>query len=394
MATKLLSYDETLVMGLNTFRSVYLSSPTIVACAPGRVNLIGEHVDYNDGFVLPMALPMVTFVIGKPNGTDECEIVTCCEGADEPKRVRFKIYNLAPAFPKWANYMKGVIHHYGYPLQQGFNAVVITNVPIGGGLSSSAALEVATLKFMEAATGKSHPKLCDKALICQKAEHTFCDMPCGIMDQLISVAGKKDHAVLIDCQNLETTILPFQSKTLCILICNSNVKHELSSSEYPTRRAQCNKALAMMGLNSYKEAKDEHLQVLKKHDEVFLKRARHVITEIKRTCEAAHALKTNNFEKLGRLMNDSHASLRDDFEVSCKELDILVEIAQKSQGVLGSRMTGGGFGGCTVTLVTKTDVEKVIQGMEKEYQEKCGIKADFYVVGPSDGARLVDLNSL
>lgn len=394
MATRLPSFDETLITGLNTFRSVYLSAPSIVACAPGRVNLIGEHVDYNDGYVLPMALPMVTFVIGKLNGTDECEIVTCCDGADEPRRVRFSIRNLAPGHPKWVNYMKGVIHHYGFPLQQGFNAVVITNVPIGGGLSSSAALEVATLKFMEAATGKTYPKLTDKALICQKAEHTFCEMPCGIMDQLISVTGKAEHAVLIDCQTLDTTILPFMSRTLVILICNSNVKHELSNSEYPTRRAQCNQALTYMGLTSYKDAKEDHLQTLKKYDDVYLKRARHVITEIKRTCEAAHALKTHNFEKLGKLMIASHNSLRDDFEVSCKELDALVDIANGCTGVLGSRMTGGGFGGCTVTLVSRSDVEIVIDTMEEEYKKRTGIQADFYICEPSEGARLIDLESM
>lgn len=394
MATKLPTFDETLVVGLNTFRSVYLTEPTIVACAPGRVNLIGEHVDYNDGFVLPMALPMVTFVIGKFNGTDECEVITCCDGADEPRRTRFKIRNLAAGHPKWVNYMKGVIHNYGYPLEQGFNAVIISNVPVGGGLSSSAALEVATLKFMEVATGKTHSKLTDKALICQKAEHTFCDMPCGIMDQLISVTGKKDHAVLIDCQTLDTTLLPFMSRSLVILICNSNVKHELSSSEYPTRRAQCHQALKLMGLTSYKDAKVEHLQVLKKFDEPYLKRARHVITEIKRTCDAAHALKTQNFEKLGKLMIESHVSLRDDFEVSCKELDILVSIANGCNGVLGSRMTGGGFGGCTVTLVTKIDVENVIRKMNEEYLEVTAIKPDFFICKPSEGARLIDLNKM
>lgn len=394
MATKLPSYEETLRTGFDMFRNVFLTGATIVSCAPGRVNIIGEHVDYNDGFVLPMALPMVTFVIGKPNGTNECEIVTCCDGADDPRRVRFSICNLAPGHPKWVNYMKGVIHNYGFPINEGFNAVVISNVPMGGGLSSSAALEVATLKFLEAHTGKSYSKLTEKALICQKAEHTFCDMPCGIMDQLVSITGKAEHAVLIDCQTLDTTQIPFVSKTLCILICNSNVKHELSSSEYPTRRSQCAQALQLMGLKSYKDATENHLQVLKKVDQVYLKRARHVITEIKRTCDAAHALKTNNFEKLGKLMSESHQSLRDDFEVSCKELDLLVTIASKSPGVLGSRMTGGGFGGCTVTLVTKADVEIVIENMEAEYKKQTGIKADFYICEPSDGARLINLNEL
>lgn len=394
MATKLPSYDDTLRTGIEKFRQIFNTDPTVISCAPGRVNLIGEHVDYNDGFVLPMALPMVTFIIARPNGGEDCNIYTACEGADEPRQTKFNIKQVTPGTPKWANYVKGVINFYGTQLTEAFDAVVITNVPVGGGLSSSAALEVATLKLLEALTGKVYPKLTDKALICQRAEHEYCGMPCGIMDQLVSVAGKAEHAVLIDCQTLETTLLPFKSNTLAILICNSNVKHELSSSEYPTRRKQCNEALELMQLRSYKEAKDEHLQVLKKVDEVYLKRARHVITEIKRTCEAAHALKTSNFPKLGKLMTESHNSLRDDFEVSCKELDLLVEIANSCSGVLGSRMTGGGFGGCTVTLLKRSDVELVIEKMEETYKAKTGIKPDFYICEPSDGARLIDVKSL
>lgn len=380
--------------GIQAFREIFLVEPTIIAAAPGRVNLIGEHVDYNDGYVLPIALPMQTLFIGRPNGSDECEIVTCCESADEPKRVRFGLRNLAPGHPKWANYVKGVLHNFGFEILEGFNAVIISNVPTGAGLSSSAALEVSTLKFLEALTGKSHIKLSDNALICQKAEHDFCDMPCGIMDQLISVGGKVEHALLIDCQSLDTTLLPFKSSTVATLICNSNVKHELSSSEYPTRRLQCNQALSLMGLKSYRDAKEHHLQVLKKTDDVYLKRATHVITEIKRTCEAAHSLQTNNLTKLGKLMVESHISLRDNFEVSCKELDLLVDIANSCSGVLGSRMTGGGFGGCTVSLVARQDVENVIRTMDRKYKDATGIQADFFIAEPSQGAHLVDLSRL
>lgn len=391
MAKQLPSFDETLKKGVETFKEIFLCDPTLVSCAPGRVNIIGEHVDYNDGFVLPMALPMVTFVIGKPNGSVECEIVTCCDEADEPKRVRFAIQNLAPGYPKWANYMKGVIHNFGFPVMEGFDAVVISNVPTGGGLSSSAALEVATLKFLEGLTQKNHAKISDKALICQKAEHDFCDMPCGIMDQLISVGGKAEHALLIDCQNYETKLLPFKSNNYVMVICNSNVKHELSSSEYPTRRRQCSEALRMMNLKSYRDAKEDNLLLLRRADEVYLKRATHVITEIKRTCQAAHAMQTDNFVKLGKLMIESHASLRDNFEVSCKELDLLVHLATTCSGVLGSRMTGGGFGGCTVTLVARCEVENLIETIKKEYSAATGITPDFYVCEPSDGARMVQV---
>lgn len=395
MTTTLPTFNQTLETAVITFKKVFNANPDVASCAPGRVNLIGEHIDYNDGYVLPMALPMVTIIVGKvvPNSST-ADIVTCCDGADDPRRIQFQLNNLTPGLPKWANYIKGVIHSSagmvaGVP---GFNAVIMTNVPVGGGLSSSAALEMSTLTFLEALSpGKSTLTLTDKALICQKAEHEFAGMPCGIMDQLISVMGKQKHALLIDCQSLATQQIPFLADDLAILICNSNVRHELSDSEYPTRRKQCAEALKLMNLTSYRDAKVENLSALKNSDELLIKRARHVITEIQRTYEAAEALKGHNFVQMGKLMTESHLSLRDDFQVSCKELDILVEAANNCSGVLGSRMTGGGFGGCTVTLVRKNAVANVIHAMQTEYA-KYDCKASFYVCEPADGARLINLN--
>lgn len=396
MVSKVISFDEVVKTSIETFRNTFGCDPDIAACAPGRVNLIGEHVDYNDGFVLPMALPMVTVVVGKKNYTPStCEVVTCVENIREQRQAKFDSSSLARGAPKWLNYVKGVMFHFGQSIP-GFNAVIHTNVPIGGGLSSSAALEVATLTFLELLTARKFEKPGDKALICQKAEHTFANMPCGIMDQLISVCGQKDRALLIDCRNLSVQQIPFENADLAVLICNSSVKHELSSSEYPLRRKQCQQALQLMGLKSYRDATEKSLDALKgAADEVLLKRARHVITEIRRTTAAADALRDNDFEQMGVLMAESHKSLRDDFEVSCHEVDILVEATLGAPGVLGTRMTGGGFGGCTVTLVRKESVEAAVKTIDTIYSRKVGGKyrARFFLAEPADGARVINLRS-
>ncbi|XP_055841372.1 galactokinase-like [Episyrphus balteatus] len=392
LTTKLPTFEEIEKIAKETYKLSFGKTPEISCCAPGRVNLIGEHVDYNDGFVLPMALPMVTIIVGGPNGKkDEADIVTRCDGADEPKKVRVNLKTLQPGTPKWANYVKGVIHSFGHPVA-GFNAVIVSNVPVGGGLSSSAALEVATLTFLEQLTGKAAESNARRALICQEAEHKFVGMPCGIMDQMISVAGKKDHALLIDCRSLETFQIPFLAKDLVVLICNSNVRHELSDSEYPTRRKQCTEALRLMDLKSYRDATEGNLSALDGAEEVLLKRARHVITEIKRTQLACEAMRDCNFEEMGKLMTQSHVSLRDDFAVSCDELDVLVASAINCAGVLGSRMTGGGFGGCTVTLVGQSSVGNVIARMRENFNEKfnnSGQNLEFYICTPSDGTRRI-----
>jgi len=304
---------------------------------------------------------------------------------------------LQPGKPKWANYVKGVIQNFGIPLEHGFNGVIITNVPVGSGLSSSAALEVATLTFLEHFTGKHVESDSKRALICQASEHKFVGMPCGIMDQMISVSGKVDHALLLDCRSLETFQIPFVAgeKDLVVLICNSDVRHELSESEYPTRRKQCSEALELMALKSFRNATEGNLSALQNCDEVLLKRARHVITETKRTQEAAEALRAHNFVKMGELMTKSHTSLRDDFQVSCIELDVLVDAAINCPGVLGSRMTGGGFGGCTVTLLQRSAIANTIATMRENFIRKfnktAGDRIEFYICTPSAGARRVNL---
>uniref|UniRef100_A0A034W8X5 Galactokinase n=1 Tax=Bactrocera dorsalis TaxID=27457 RepID=A0A034W8X5_BACDO len=399
--TKLATYEEILALAKSTYHDLFGGDPEVACCAPGRVNLIGEHIDYNDGFVLPMALPMVTLVVGGRRADNKASVFTHCAGCDDPKQVEFSLLDLKPELPKWANYVKGVIHHFAVESKlegqlPGFNAVFASNVPVGGGLSSSAAVEVATVTFMEQLTGKQLESNKKRALVCQAAEHKFAGMPCGIMDQMISVAGQKGNALLLNCRSLETFQIPFLggSEDLVVLICNSGVRHELSKSEYPTRRKQCGEALKLMEKTSYRDATVENLSVLES-DPLLLRRARHVITETQRTQDAAEALKAHDFTKMGALMKASHTSLRDDFEVSCRELDALVDAAINCSGVLGSRMTGGGFGGCTVTLLQRAAVDNVIATMRtnftKEFNKDAADRLEFYMCVPSSGARRVDL---
>uniref|UniRef100_A0A8B9CJD9 Galactokinase n=1 Tax=Anser brachyrhynchus TaxID=132585 RepID=A0A8B9CJD9_9AVES len=340
------------------------------AWAPGRVNLLGEHTDYNGGFVLPMALQLGTVLAGSPTQDGTISILTTSESADEPHRVQFpapcESSPLSPGQPRWANYVKGVIQHYRGGPVPGFNAVIASDVPLGGGLSSSASLEVATYTFLQQLC-PDDGDLVAKALACQKAEHTFAGMPCGIMDQFISVMGKEGHALLIDCRSLETVPVPLTDASLAVLITNSNVRHTLTGSEYPTRRRQCQEAAAALGKASLRDATMAELEAARGRlgEEVY-RRARHVIGEIERTVQAARALQDRDYGTFGRLMVESHNSLRDDYDVSCPELDELVAAALEVDGVYGSRMTGGGFGGCTVTLLVAEAAERAQQHIQED----------------------------
>uniref|UniRef100_A0A8C6JIN3 Galactokinase n=1 Tax=Melopsittacus undulatus TaxID=13146 RepID=A0A8C6JIN3_MELUD len=334
----------------------------LAAWAPGRVNLIGEHTDYNGGFVLPMALQLGTVLVGSRMKDRTISILTTSAEADKPHLVQFPApcqgSPLTPGQPRWANYIRGVIQHYQGGPVPGFSAVVASDIPLGGGLSSSAALEVATYTFLQQLC-PDDGDLVAKALVCQKAEHTFAGMPCGIMDQFISVMGKEGHALLIDCRSLETVPVPLTDASLAVLITNSNVRHTLTGSEYPMRRQQCEEAAAALGKTSLRDATMADLEAARSSlgEEVY-RRARHVISEIARTVQAAQALQDRDYGMFGRLMVESHNSLRDDYEVSCLELDELVAAALEVDGVYGSRMTGGGFGGCTVTLLEAGAAER------------------------------------
>ncbi|XP_041378530.1 galactokinase-like [Gigantopelta aegis] len=374
------------------FKKKFGCDPQVAACAPGRVNLIGEHTDYNEGFVFPMALPMVTVVVGNKTTSGTCRVLTLANGVDEPKSVEFPCPSadspLTPGKPHWANYVKGVVANFIGKVPS-FDAVILTSVPIGGGVSSSASIEVATYMFLEQVSETAgEVKPMQKVLACQKAEHDFAGMPCGIMDQYIAVMGKAGHALLIDCRSLDGHLVPMADPSVVILVTNSNVKHELTGSEYPTRRRQCEWAATLMKKKSLREATEKDLTAFKSEmDAEMFRRIRHVISEIRRTEEATKALERNDYKTFGKLMNESHISLRDDYEVSCTELDQLVDAALEVDGVYGSRMTGGGFGGCTVTLVKKESVEKAIAHIKEKYNGS----PTFYICLPADGARSLKL---
>nr|XP_039258600.1 galactokinase-like [Styela clava] len=368
-------------------------NPSIIASAPGRVNLIGEHTDYNDGFVLPMALPMTTVVIGnKAAVTDKCTVYTLSDAVGSNRQIIFTTPSieseLKPGEPKWGNYVKGVVANFPFKPLPAFNAVIISSVPLGGGLSSSASLEVAMYTFLESLTCVRATDLKQKALACQKAEHDYAGMPCGIMDQFISTMAEQGKALLIDCESMQGIYVPLSDPNVVVLITNSNIRHELTGSEYPTRKRQCMEAAAIMKKKSLRSASMEDLNTNKDAmSDVVFKRARHVIGEIERTQQAAKALQQSNYVEFGKLMVQSHNSLQNDYEVSCAELDELVAAALECEGVLGSRMTGGGFGGCTVTLLYAKYVQDVVNYITNKYSGN----ATFYIATASSGAHEIKI---
>lgn len=367
------------------------STATITAAAPGRVNLIGEHIDYCDGFVLPFAIDRYIVIAGCANGTNEVRIGT----AFNEEIVIFDASVIQePTEPKWANYIRGVIRGFqdrGHTVP-GFDAYILSSVPGGAGLSSSAALECATATFLEGLLDTVLDTR-EKALLCQKAEHDFAFVPCGIMDQFASAFGKPNRLVLIDCKSGEPELVPFENPDLTVLISNTMVHHELSDGGYAARRKHTEDGLAILGKASWRDVTAADVQA---HWDALgdpvNRRSRHVVGEISRTIAAASALARNDFETLGPLMAASHDSLRDDFEVSCRELDIMVEIGRKigrNGGVIGARMTGGGFGGSTVTLCESRNASAIAERLAKEYEEATGITPQIFASRPSLGAHLI-----
>jgi galactokinase len=376
------------------FQKKYGRQPRWIAAAPGRVNIIGEHTDYNDGFVFPMAIERYTVIAADRPAKDTKLIQLRSTLGDQPATIDLS-KPLKP-FPKgaWANYPAGVIAGFlARGLNPGgFDALIHSNVPLGGGLSSSAALEVATATLLEIITGKKLDPV-EKALLCQKAEHDYAGMPCGIMDQFISVMGRENHVLLLDCRSRKPELVPMTDASVAVLIVNTNVKHELTGSEYPTRRKQCETAAKILGVPSLRDATPDLLECAKgKLDKVVYQRARHVIGEIERTVHAAEGVRASNWPTVGQLMYASHRSLRDDYEVSCKELDIVVDIAESiglKGGMIGCRMTGGGFGGCTVALVKSDAVEAISKKIAADYKKKTGIEATIFVSRPAAGATVI-----
>jgi len=374
------------------FQKHYGRAPRWIVAAPGRVNVIGEHTDYNDGFVLPMAI--------------ERYAIMAADSAAAPGKVsiydtHFKqnatIDVAAPVTkgqPKWSNYIRGVLAGFQ---QRGvtipaLDVAFMSTVPLGGGLSSSAALEVCTATLMEAVTGKTIDPV-EKALLAQKAEHDFAGVPCGIMDQFISALGREGHLLLLDCRTRKTELVPMSDPSVALLVINTNVKHELGSGEYAKRRAECEEAARIIGVKSLRDATPDQLEKAKgRMSEVVYRRARHVIGEIERTTHAAEGIRASNWPTVGQFMYASHAALRDDYEVSCKELDAVVEIAEDigyKGGVYGCRMTGGGFGGCCVALVKADNVDAITKKIAADYKAKTGIEAAIFASRPASGATIL-----
>lgn len=360
--------------------------PDFLVAAPGRVNLIGEHIDYCDGFVMPFAIDRYVVMAASKNGSS----VSRWSSAGQPDAFIDLSQPQVMAEPTWANYLRGVIEGFrrlGYEIP-GIDVAVVSSVPRGAGLSSSAALECAVATLLESVLGIELAKR-DKALICQKAEHEFAGVPCGIMDQFASTFGEADRLVMIDCRNQEVQLVPFENPNLTVIIANTRVHHQLSDGAYAERRRHTEQALACMAQSSWREVTLE--QVMEKWPQLgepVNRRARHVVTEIERTQRAATLLAAGEYEAFGALMDASHASLRDDFEVSCAELDVMVDIAQslRGQGVLGARMTGGGFGGSTVTLCETARAEEVMAILRERYQAATGIEPEIFSSRPSRGA--------
>ena len=364
------------VEGLRTFR------------APGRVNLIGEHTDYNLGFVLPVALDLATTVAIAPSRDGLIRIYS--EQRQESRQFQAdSIAGLSPAHD-WSDYPIGVARELiaaGFPIQPA-NLLIASTVPEGSGLSSSAALEVSSaLAFL---SGRKLNPL-ELALLCQRAERNFVGMPCGIMDQYISVFGRRNSAVEIDCRSLGNRLVTLPDGVTFVAV-NTMVKHALAGSAYRDRVAEC--AAAVDGLRgqfpeiqSLRDASPAQVTaVAPRLPEVVVRRARHVVTEDVRVGQFVEASAAGDPARMGRLMLDSHASLRDDYEVSCEELDFLVDAAMKIEGVYGSRMTGGGFGGCTVTLLNSDAATRFAEEISAAYRSKFGVTPQVYPCRPSDGA--------
>lgn len=363
--------------------------------SPGRVNLIGEHTDYNGGHVFPCALTIGTY--GAAQKRNDNKIHFYSMNLDNFGVIEVTLEDLSyHAEYNWANYPLGVVWAFaekGYTLDSGFDMVIWGNIPNGSGLSSSASLEVLTGVILRDLYNIDALTMTDLALIGQYSENNFNGCNCGIMDQFAVAMGKADNAIFLDTSTLNFEYAPVKLKDAKIIITNSKVKHSLVDSAYNTRRQECADALAaLQTVVSIDSLGDLDMETFEKYksvigDPVKEQRAKHAVAENQRTIDAVAALKADNIELFGQLMNQSHISLRDDYEVSCEEIDILVDLAWNTPGVIGSRITGGGFGGCTVSIVKNDAIDTFIETIGAAYKEKVGHEAEFYTVEIGDGAR-------
>jgi len=360
--------------------------------APGRVNLIGEHTDYNEGFVLPAAIDRSILALARPRKDKQVRIYS----RDFQNLFEFSLDKIKPVKDSWGNYPMGVAEILqGEKLKlKGFEAVSESNVPVGAGLSSSAAIELVNA-FIFATFSKLKLDRVKMALLCQKAENEFVGVKCGIMDQFIITLGEKDRALFLDCRDLSYRLIPVQSEKVKLVITNTKVKRSLAGSEYNQRREECGEGVNLLKkkLPKIKSLRDVTPEDLAEHQELLpetvRKRCFHVVMENDRVTRAVQALEKGSLREFGRLMIESHNSLRDLYQVSCPELDLLVKNALSLKGVLGSRMTGAGFGGCTVSLVDEKAVDEFRIKSSRGYQKETGKVPEFYVCRISDGVREV-----
>ncbi|WP_338986486.1 galactokinase [Fusobacterium animalis] len=363
--------------------------------SPGRVNLIGEHTDYNGGFVFPCALDFGTYAVVKKREDKIFRMYS--KNFKNLGIIEFNLDNLVyDKKDDWANYPKGVIKTFldrNYKIDTGFDVLFFGNIPNGAGLSSSASIEVLTAIILKDLF-KLDVNMIEMVKICQATENNFIGVNCGIMDQFAVGMGKKDNAILLDCNTLKYEYVPVKLKNMSIVIANTNKKRGLADSKYNARRADCQEAVKTLNKNGVNIKYLGELTVAEfekvKHfltNEDQLKRATHAVTENERAKIAVEFLKKDDIAEFGRLMNKSHISLRDDYEVTGSELDSLVEAAWKEKGTVGSRMTGAGFGGCTVSIVENDYVDSFIKNVGKKYKEKTGLEASFYIANIGDGAR-------
>jgi galactokinase len=370
------------------FRHLYGAATAEVYRAPGRVNLIGEHTDYNLGFVMPAAIDFYTWVA--ISARDDRRVTIHSDNFSET--VEFDLDEAKPeARRHWSDYPRGVtvvLERAGYRLR-GANLIVRGEVPIGSGLSSSAAIEVATAYSLLDMSGVGIDRM-ELAKLCQRAENEFVGTRCGLMDQFISCFGERGRALMLDCRSLEYSRLPLPPDVR-LVIANTMVKHELASGEYNTRRAECEEGVRLLtrALPHVQSLRDVTLEELERNrgelPPIIYQRCRHVVSENERVVEAKGALERGDLTAFGRLMAESHQSLRDDYEVSCAELDVMVELANEAEGLYGARMTGGGFGGCTINLVRAEGVESFRDAVATGYENRMKLKPEIYVCSAAQG---------
>lgn len=375
------------------FQQHYGVSPSVIVRAPGRVNLIGEHTDYNEGFVFPVAIDRATYIAACPRSDRTVRVVS----SDLNEEDAFSIDHIERSRRPWHNYVRGVVlalRVAGHSLS-GADLLIASDVPRGSGLSSSAALEVAVGYAFQTLNHLNIPGK-ELALLAQGAENNFVGVQCGIMDQLIAVLGRANHALLIDCRDLSYRTVPLPP-SVAVVVCDSHIPRTLAASAYNQRRQECDMAVQLLqqwypGIRALRDVSEDqfaaHCEAL---PEPVRSRARHVVSENRRTLQGAEALEHGDVVAFGRLMNESHASLRDDYQVSLPDVDLLVETAQRLPGCYGSRLTGAGFGGCTVSLVERSDVETFSRDLLQAYRDATGRTATIYVCRASDGVgRAVD----